>query len=164
MGAAAGAGVRPGEGDDTHLAGEDLFAAVFQMFQLLRSRIGDGDGVVLPDVLVGPCLQLGHLVRGELHIQVDGNDVAAHVEAHIVTAEEAVGDAGDDMFSRVVLHQIKTAGPVDLPLYLAACLQRGGAGVDHPSLTLVDLQDRYSSQGAGVVGLSAALGVKGGLV
>ena len=68
MGAAAGAGVRPGEGDDTHLAGEDLFAAVFQMFQLLRSRIGDGDGVVLPDVLVGPCLQLGHLFRGELHI------------------------------------------------------------------------------------------------
>ena len=120
--------------------------------------------MVLPDVLVGPCLQLGHLLRSERYIQINGDHVAAHVEAHIVTAVEAVGDAGDDVLSRVMLHEIKAAGPVDLPLHLAACLQWSGAGVDDPSLTLVDLQHRYTSQRAGVIGLSAALGVKGGLV
>ena len=41
MGAAAGAHVRPGEGNDAHLAGEGLFAAVVQLFQLLRGGVGD---------------------------------------------------------------------------------------------------------------------------
>ena len=145
MGAAAGTGVGSGEGDDAHLAGEGLIAAILQHLQLRGSRISDGDGMVLPDVLVGPCLQLSHLLRSELYIQINGDHIAAHVEAHIVTAVEAVGNTGDDVLSRVMLHEIKAAGPVDLSLHLSACLQWSGAGVDDPPLTLVDLQHRYTS-------------------
>ena len=46
MGAAAGAAVRPGPGDDADLSGEGLFAPVIQLFQLLGGRVGHGEGVV----------------------------------------------------------------------------------------------------------------------
>lgn len=62
MGAAAGAGVGPGKGDDAHPAGEGLLAAVLQDLQLLGGGKGDLNGVVLPDVAVGRLLQLLNLL------------------------------------------------------------------------------------------------------
>ena len=164
VGAAAGAGVRPGEGDDAHLSLDGLFAPVLQMGQLLRGGVGDLDRVVLPDVPVGRRLQRPDLVLGELHVEVNGDHVGPHVEAHVVAAVHGVGQAGDDVFPGVVLHQVEAAGPVDLPLHGAPLLQRGGAGVDHMALPLVDLQHLDPAQGAQVIGLAAPLGVEGGLV
>ena len=120
--------------------------------------------MVPPDVPVGRRLQLPHLLLAEFHVEVDGDDIRPHVEAHIVTAVHGVGQAGDDVFPGVVLHQVEAAGPVDLPLHSAPHLQGGGAGVDHMALPLVDLQHLDPAQGAQVIGLAAPLGVEGGLV
>ena len=68
MGTAAGAGVRPGEGDDAHPSGEGLLAAVRQDLQLLGRGEGDLDGVVLPDVAVGRLLQLLELVSVQQYV------------------------------------------------------------------------------------------------
>ena len=164
MGAAAGAGVRPREGDDAHLSLDGLFAPVLQMGQLLRGGVGDLNRVVLPDVPVGRLLQRPDLVLGELYVEVNGDHVGPHVEAHVVAAVHGVGQAGDDVFPGVVLHQVEAAGPVDLPLHGAPLLQRGGAGVDHMALPFVDLQHLDPTQGAQVIGLAAPLGVEGGLI
>ena len=164
MGAAAGAGVRPGEGDDAHPSGEGLLAAVRQDLQLLGRGEGDLDGVVLPDVAVGRLLQFPDLLLGEFYAEVDGDHVAPHVKAHVFTAIAGVGDPGDDVLPGVVLHQIEAAGPVDVPLNLGAGLQRAVAGVDYMALPLVDLQNEGPAQGAQVIGLSASLGIEGRLI
>lgn len=124
MGAAAGAGVGPGKGDDAHPAGEGLLAAVLQDLQLLGGGKGDLNGVVLPDVAVGRLLQLLNLLLGELHAEIDGDHVAPHVKAYVFTAIAGVSDPGDDMLPGVVLHQVEAAGPVNVPLHLGAGLQR----------------------------------------
>lgn len=164
MGAAAGAHVRPGEGNDAHLAGEGLFAAVVQLFQLLRGGVGDEHRFVLPQIAVHGLFQLAELLLVDHGVQVDGNEVAAHVEPHVVTAPPRVGDAGDDVLPGVVLHQVKAPVPVDLPGDPAARLKRAIAGVDHVLSPGVDLKDLHIPQRSRVIGLSAPLGVEGGAV
>ena len=53
VGAAAGADVCPRDGHDPHLPLDLLFAAVGQGCQLFRGGVGDEDGHILPDDLVG---------------------------------------------------------------------------------------------------------------
>ena len=68
------------------------------------------------------------------------------------------------MLPGVVLHQVEAAGPVNVPLHLGARLQRTVTGVDHMALALMDLQNGSAAQGPQVMGLSAPLGVKSGLI
>ena len=164
MGAAAGAHVRPGEGDDAHLAGEGLFAAIVQRLQLLRGGVGDDHGLVLPQIAVHRRLQPVELLLVDHGVQVDGDEVAAHVKTHIIAAPPGVGNAGDDVLPGVVLHQVKAPVPVDLPGDPAARLQGAVAGVDHVFPPGVDLEDLHAPQRPGVIGLSAPLGIERGAV
>lgn len=154
----------PGQEGDAHPAGEGLLAAVFQHLQFLGGGVGDDHGMVLPDVAVGLGLQLAELILVQQNIQVDGDKIGAHVEAHIVTAPLGVGQAGDDMFAGVVLHQVKAPLPVDLALDGGADVQRSAAGVHHTALPLVDLQHVDAAQYAQVIGLAAPLRVESGLI
>ena len=112
MGAAAGAGVRLGEGDDAHLTGQCLFAPIVQGLQLFRRGVGDLDGQVLPDDFIGLLLHLLEQFRGQFHVKVDNNSVIPHVKAYIVGAGAAVEDAADDVLAGVVLHEGKAPVPV----------------------------------------------------
>ena len=164
MGAAAGAHVRPGESDNAHLAGEGLFAAIVQRLQLLRGGVGDDHGLVLPQIAVHRRLQPVELLLVDHGVQVDGDEVAAHVKTHIIAAPPGVGNAGDDVLPGVVLHQVKAPVPVDLPGDPAARLQRTVAGVDDVLSPGVDLEDLHAPQRPGVIGLSAPLGIERGAV
>ena len=68
------------------------------------------------------------------------------------------------MFPGVLLHKVKAPLPVDFAGDGSARLQSSVAGVDHPSVPVMYLQNPDTAQNAGVIGLSAPLGVEGGLV
>ena len=164
VGAAAGAGVRPGEGDDAYLPVNGLLAPVVYMLQLLRGGVKDLRGAVLPQVAVDLRLQLLQLCLVQFYVQVDGDHVGSHVEADVVTAIFGVGQAGDDMLAGVLLHQVEPTLPVNGAGHLLPRRKGSVTGVNDRVCPGVDLQHVDAAQHAGVVGLAAALGVEGGLV
>ena len=169
MGAAAGAAVRPGKLHNAHLALNFFFAAVLDVCQLLGGGVGDVHRqIYLPEVPVGSLLKSGELLLGEGAVKVDGNDLRSHVEAHVLTAPEAVGQPGDDVLPRVMLHQVKAPVPVDDPGDGVPRLQGVVAGVDDFLPTVVGLQHLDPPPGGlqppGIPGLAAPLGVEGGAV
>ena len=161
MGPAAGAGVRPREGDNADLPRDRLFAPIVQRSQLLRRGVGDRYGAVLPDVLVGPQLDVPQVFLLQRPVEIDGHQVAAQMEAHVVIAVGTVDQAGDDMLPGVLLHQVEAPRPVYSPLHLSPRLQAGGAGVDHRSILLLDLGDWDAVQRTGVPGLPSPFRIEG---
>ena len=171
MGAAAGAAVRPGELHNPHLTGEGLLAPVADVLQLLGGGVCNFYRLVnLPEVPVGGLLQRGELLFGEGAVEVDGDHLRPQVEAYILAAPEIVGQPGDDVLPRVLLHQVEPPVPVDDPGDLCSRLQGVAAGVDNLPVPAVDLQHLHLVEGPaglqppGVVGLAAPLGVEGGAV
>ena len=164
MGAAAGAAVRPGEGDDAHLTGEFLLAAVVQLRQLLRQGAGDLHRPVRPDGLVSQSFRLQGLVPGDVGVVVDGHRLRPQVEAHIVAVKFFAQDAGDDVLSGVLLHMVKPADPVDGSHHHRAGFHRTVAGVENHAVSLMDIRHTHAAQGAVVRRLSAPLGIEGGAV
>ena len=64
-------------------------------------------------------------------VKVDGDNVAAHVEAYIVAAVSAVENTGDDVLAGVLLHPHKAGIPVDMSFHCGTNFQRAVADVDH---------------------------------
>ena len=161
MGAAAGAAVGPGELRDPHRPLQGLFAAVGDGGQLLRGGIIGPEGVIFPDVAVGPGLHLQHLLPGHGGVIVDGDHVRSHVEAHVVAGKGSAQHTADDVLAGVLLHMVKAAGPVDGAVDGGPHGQGPVAGVEHQAVPLLDVQHRRAAQVAVVRRLAAALRVKG---
>ena len=164
MGAAAGAAVRAGPGDNPHLAGQRLLAPVVQLLQLRGGGEGHGNGVVLPDILVGPALHLRSVLRRQLGVEINGHQLMADVEAHVAALEQAAQDSADDVFAAVLLHEVKPAGKVHLPGHALPYGKGSGADVDDLPVPLPDVRDGSAAQQALVRRLAAPLGVEGGPV
>ena len=164
MGAAAGAGVRLGEGDDAHLTGQRLFAPIVQGLQLFRRGVGDLDRQVLPDDFIGLLLHLLEQFRGQFHVKVDDNGVIPHVKAHIIGPRAAVENAADDVLPRVILHEGEAPVPIQGAGDLGAHLQGRIGQVDDILPALLGIGHVHAAQDPSVAGLAAAFGIKGGLV
>ena len=70
------------------------------------------------------------------------------MKAYIITAPPLASQAGDDMLSGVVLHEIKAAIPIDGPVYTAADIQRAVTGVNHSPVPFMHLQNFDRAKGA----------------
>ena len=121
--AAAGTEVDPAELHQPHRAGQRLFAAVGQHFQLTWIGIPDFGRNIGPDRLICGQLHFGQRLRGQFSAEIDGDNVAAHMESDIFKAKAGVNDAGDQMFTRMLLRQIKAARPINGTLDLLPDLQ-----------------------------------------
>ena len=161
MGAAAGAAVRPGELCDAHRPLYCLFAAIGQDGQLLRRGIVRPEGMIFPDIPVGPVLHLQHLLPGHGSVIVDDDGIRTHVKTHIVAGKGSAEHAADDVLAGMLLHVVKAAVPVDDAADRPAYRQGAVAGVKHPSLPLLNVQHRRAAQYAMVRRLTAALRIKG---
>ena len=161
MGAAAGAAVRPGEGDDPDVAGDGLLAAVVDGGELFAPVELDVDGVVFPEVAVGGDIHFLEGVPGDVGVVVDGDEVLPHVETHVVAGEAGAEHPGDDVLAAVLLHVVEAAVPVDGAGEGGADLHRTIHGVENRAVLLLDVQDLRLAQGAEVTGLAAALRVEG---
>ena len=164
MGAAAGAAVRPGEGDDADVAGDGLLAAVVDGGKLFAPVELDVHGMVFPEVAVGGGLHFLEGVPGDVGVIVDGDEILPHVEAHVVAGEAGAEHPGDDVLAAVLLHVVKAAVPVDGAGEGGADLHRGIHGVENRAVFFLDIQHLRLAQGAEVAGLAAALRVEGAAV
>ena len=161
--AAAGAAVRAGEGDDAHVALERLFAAVVDLVELRAAIELDVDGVILIDVQVGELFNLHKFIPRNVGVEVDRDDVRAHVEADVVAVEALADEARADVLARMLLHVVKAARPVDLAGDALSHFKGLVTKVRDDAVFLVDLEHVRLAQNAGVIRLAAALGVEGRL-
>lgn len=159
---AAGAEVHALDLHEPHLPGEFLLAAEIESFQLLSSRQQGAHRHIAPHGAVGFELDRLDVLRRELAGKVERHGVLAHVEAHIVIAEQAVHCAGDYVLAGVRLHPRKAHVPVDGALNLCPRLERPGQDVgDVPVLRLRKARYAHPAQRAAVRFLASPAREKG---
>ena len=161
VGAAAGAAVRPGNGDDAHRAVNGFFAAVGEGGQHLGGGVLGLHRQVGPDDAVGLGLGGGKPLGGDGQAGVQGGLLLADVEAHILTAEHPVQDAAEDVLAGVLLHTVQPVLHVQHALHGAAGLQGRIGQVGDDPLPGLHVQHIGPAQGAPVGRLAAALGEEG---
>lgn len=162
MRAAAGAGVTALHRDDA----QDPRELIVELAQVhLRRLFGRyelrRDGAVLLDLAVREALRLQGLLPVDFPVEIDADHVRAHVEAHIVGAEELVEGVREHVLAAVLLHVVEADRPVDLCHYLRAGRQGLLRLVKDLARLLVDVLDRKRllpcRQCARVAELAAAL-------
>ena len=142
MRAAAGAGVAALYRDDAQDARELVIelaqvhlGCLFSRYELRRDR------AVLLDLPVREALGLQGLLPVDLLVEVDADHVRAHVEAHIVRAEELVEGIREHVLAAVLLHVVEADLPVELGLHLRARLQGLLRLVEDLARLLMDMRD-----------------------
>ena len=158
---AAGAAVDPRDLHDAHLTAQLLLRAVVERGELRLAGDPCADGEIAAHGLVGAKLDLRELVRAQLPGEVDGHAVGAHVEAHVVEAEAAMHEAGDDMLARVVLHAPQALLEVEAALDVLPDGQGRVAEVDDLAAALLRVQHARAPQRSGIGALAAALREEG---
>ena len=171
MGSAAGAYIRSRYGHDADLSVQLLLAAVLQIFYFGLGIHPDIQVLILPHSLIGLLLQLPHLLLGNLSVQVDGQQIASHMKAHIVIAEFSVDQAADNMFAGMVLHQVKPPLPADTSSDFRTRFQLPAHAVINLPIPLCRIQNRdlllfcsRCHQYSPVAGLSAAFRIEAGSI
>ena len=119
----------------------------------MRRKIG-------PDGLVRGALQLLQGLLVHLAVKIDRHEVRAEVEADILIAEARVDEAGDEMLTGVLLHEVQPPRPVDLARHVRADRQGRRAAVQHRLAAQERLRDVRAAERAHVAGLAAARGIK----
>ena len=150
MGSAAGTGIRTGETDDAHILRQLLLASVIQDGKLLRAGIKDFNGSVFPDQGIDIGLDFLHILCCQQSIEVNGNHIAAQVEAYIVIAKAGMDQAADHMLPRMLLHEVKAPFPVDLPDYQATRRDRLLCTVQNLTVFLMYIRHLYAQLQGGI--------------
>ena len=86
------------------------------------------------------------------------------MKAGVVAVVGGAQHPADDVLSGVLLHVVKAPGPVDFPVDELTHGQCPVTGVENHAVLLLHIQNHRAAQGAVVGGLTAALGVEGGLI
>ena len=86
------------------------------------------------------------------------------MEAHVVVAETAVDNAGENVLAGMKLHETEPAHPVDSALDRASYVKRPFAVVDDLAVCFMRIRHANVRKIAGIARLAAALGVKGRFV
>ena len=140
-----------------------FFAAVLDLVELRAAIELDVDGVILIDVQVGELFNLHKFIPRNVGVEVDRDDVRAHVEADVVAVEALADEARADVLARMLLHVVEAARPVDLAGDALSHFKGLVTKVRDDAVFLVDLEHVRLAQNAGVIRLAAALGVEGRL-
>lgn len=117
----------------------------------MRRKIG-------PDGLVRGALQLLQSLLIHLAVKIDRHEVRAEVEADVLIAEARVDEAGDEMLTGVLLHEVQPPRPVDLARHVCTDRQSRRAAVQHRLAAQESLRDVRAAERARVAGLAAAVG------
>ena len=86
------------------------------------------------------------------------------MKARVVAVVGGAQHSADDVLTGVLLHVVKAPGPVDFPVDDLTHGQCPVTGVENHAVLLLHIQNHRAAQGAVVGGLTAALGVEGGLI
>ena len=86
--------------------------------QCLPTEKLDLHRLVPPDIPVGLPFDLGQVLRGDYHVEVDHYRVLPQVESHILTAVASTDYAADNVLPAVLLHVVEPDGDIHLPRHL----------------------------------------------
>ena len=120
MGRAAGASVYIPDFDKANCARQFLFLPVRKRRKLRRVRIKGAHRDVPENGLIDRALKLCEIRRAERDTEIHLHFALAQVKAHIFRAEEAMRKPRQHVLTRVLLHKVKAALPVDRPCDCAA--------------------------------------------
>ena len=164
MDAAAGAGIKARHLHNANRPGQLPLGTVKHMGQLFLSGIPAGDGQILPDGTIGLLLNFPQILRRNNTVEIDFDHLAAHVETHIMITVTAMDDAGDDMLTGMLLHQIKTAIIIEDSFHTASDFQGTFTQMDYFFATLLHISNANTAQSTQIAGLSAAFRIKRGCI
>ena len=164
VGAAAGAGIEAWHLHDPYRPGQGSLGAVDDGFQLFGSGNPAPDGQILPDSSIGGGFQFRQIFCRDHTVKVDGGGFRAHVKAGVVVAVLGVDQAGNDVFTGMLLHPVEPGSVIDLSFHSFACSKGTVAEMDDGFSLLPGVQHPDIAQCTGICGLSAPLGIEGGLV
>src|SRR5699024_11048248 len=105
MQSAAGAGIAALKAHYPHVSRKLFLASVFQRLELVGRGIKNIRGKVFVYGIVGFPFHHFQVFLTQLAVEVDRYALAAHMEPHVVITEMPVYQAGNDMLSRVLLHE-----------------------------------------------------------
>ena len=156
MRSTAGAHVRTRYFNYPHPAAELLFAAVLHAGKFLCRGQKGLNRYVAPDGPVGLQLAERYVIRRELHGKVQRHGVRAHVEADVLSSEEPVHGAGEDVLAAVPLHAREAQSPINFAGYRRPRLERLRDYVIHRLVRLAHTYYGLTGESTGVGVLSAA--------
>ena len=119
----------------------------------MRRKIG-------PDGLVRGALQLLQGLLVHLAVKIDRHEVRTEMEADVLIAKARVDEAGDEMLTGVLLHEVQPPRPVDLARHVRAGRQSCRTAVQHRLAAQERLRDVRAAERARVAGLAASRGIK----
>ena len=164
MQSAAGACIAALKAHYPHVSRKLFLAPVFQRLELVGRGMKNIRGKVFVYGIVGFPFHHFQIFLTQLAVEVDRYALAAHMEPHVVITEMPVYQAGNDMLSRVLLHEPAASFHIDPAGGLRPRL-KGRITVMHDlPVFLVYVQHPRPVYEAVVGGLSASLRIEAGPV
>ena len=164
MNTTAGTDIHPRPGYDPHITGQFFLTSVRQRFQFFLRRMSDLNRMILPYILI--CLRLDlfqHLFRHfAVHIQRDC--LTSHVKSYVVITVFFMDQSADQMFAGVLLHQVKSALPVNPAGHFCPLLDRFPRPMPDFSVLFLYIHNFHPVHGSDVTWLSAPFRVKYSLI
>ena len=160
MGAAAGAAVASRNIDDTDFPREFLFAAIVHCLQFFRGRKENIHRNVGVDGVVYLLFDREEFVRRNDAVKIDGDDVLVHMETYVVKTVLLMNEAGNDVFSGVVLHVVVAAGPVEYAFDGAADREGLVRAVNDDARNALHVRNDCVAEFAVIGGLTAPFRIK----
>ena len=152
------------ETHETHLSCQFFFASVRKFLQFFFRWIKDLYRSIFPDFLVCLCLDLSKLCLGENAAQIHCDHITAHMESYIIISVCFMHQTADDMFTGMLLHQVKSSLPVDLSSYFTSDLQSHLCMMNNLAVFFLDICHCDLIQCSKITRLSTALRIKSGLI
>ena len=119
----AGTYVYSRECHNTNLSCQFLLTSIINSLQFLSIRISNLNFLILPHSLIYFPLNFCKLRVIQHTIQIYSDHIASHMETYIIITILLMNNTADHMLTGMLLHQVKTAHPVNLSLNLRTHFQ-----------------------------------------
>ena len=147
-----------------HHSVQFFLAAVFYCFCFLFRIRRNINLFVCPYSCIGFLLKPIHIFYRKFSVKVNGYGIFSHVKSHIIISEFVMYQTTDNVFTGVILHQIKSSLPINTASYLTPFFKRLSTKMKNFPIFFVGICDFYfltlSLQISDITWLSSAFRVK----
>ena len=126
--------------------------------------MGDLNRMILPDILICLCLNLFQELFRHFAVHIQRDCLASYVKSHVVIAVFFVDQSADQVLTGVLLHQVKSALPVDLTVHFCSLRDRFPCPMPDFSVFFLYIGNFHLVHGSDVTWLSAPFRVKYSLI
>ena len=143
MSSTAGANIRPFKFDNSYHAAQLFLAPVLQTDKFFFIRKKYMGFLIIIDNPIRFFFYFQGLIHRKTSVEINRHCFFGHMKSHIIKTESLMHQSGIDMFSRMVLHVIKTTFPVDGPMNFRSYRNFFGSIMDDVILFFPRIRNRY---------------------